>query len=78
MPRSWQAARKRSNPRFRLSGTYLLKARADGSVQDRIPALTAMHGDLARVEEHHHAIEEGVESHWLLKCIRMQLGRADI
>jgi len=47
----------------------------------------------ARVEEHHHAIEEGVEFHWLtnpievlgdedgwvtgLKCIRMQLGAPD-
>jgi glutamate synthase (NADPH/NADH) small chain len=47
----------------------------------------------ARVEEHHHAIEEGVEFHWLtnpievlgdedgwvtgLKCIRMKLGEPD-
>jgi len=47
----------------------------------------------ARVEEHHHAIEEGVEFHWLtnpievlgdeegwvtgLKCVRMQLGEPD-
>ena len=47
----------------------------------------------ARVEEHHHAIEEGVEFHWLtnpievlgdedgwvtgLKCIRMELGEPD-
>jgi glutamate synthase (NADPH/NADH) small chain len=47
----------------------------------------------ARVEEHHHAIEEGVEFHWLtnpievigdedgwvtgLRCIRMQLGAPD-
>jgi glutamate synthase (NADPH/NADH) small chain len=47
----------------------------------------------ARVEEHHHAIEEGVEFHWLtnpievigdedgwvtgLRCVRMQLGAPD-
>ena len=47
----------------------------------------------ARVEEHHHAIEEGVEFHWLtnpvevlgnedgwvtgLKCIKMKLGEPD-
>jgi glutamate synthase (NADPH/NADH) small chain len=47
----------------------------------------------ARVEEHHHAIEEGVEFHWLtnpveilgdedgwvtgLKCLRMELGEPD-
>ena len=47
----------------------------------------------ARVEEHHHAIEEGVEFHWLtnpievlgdedgwvtgLKCVRMELGEPD-
>lgn len=47
----------------------------------------------ARIEEHHHAIEEGVEFHWLtnpvevlgdedgwvtgLKCVRMELGEPD-